>query len=139
MAKRQPPKTPEPENDQRERERRAFVEALASRGMPPDALALILVPPLSVAELTARYGKELEIGAAKGKAQVVDWVWESATKGNAAARMFLAKVLVGLGDTPRDPVPKTRPEEAPEDLPAAGQSDLETSILQFPVGPRSGR
>lgn len=123
----------------REKERRAFVETMAGYGMPLEELGLLLVPPVSKADLEARYAREIEIGKAKGKAKVVDWVWASAEKGNVTARVYLHKLLLPerlpLLPAPEVPNSQEAPAESNKSTSLMPDADATRRILNFP-GPK---
>ena len=103
MARKPKGETPSPPNRAEKNDAAGqslvnFIEVMAGRGMPLDELGLLMVPPLSESEIKERYRDAIAIGRAKTKAQSVTWVWESAEKGNVAARIYLSKVFAGWSE-----------------------------------------
>lgn len=140
---RKPPRPPssKPEasaDDEREKERRAFVETMAGYGMPLPELGLLLVPSLSEDEIKVRYARELETGAAKAKANLVNLIWQTAKK-SATVQIYLSKVMLGWNEKaglPEKPEQPDNTEAKPALTPSA--KEIEAAILSFP-GPQSRR
>ncbi|AZG13840.1 hypothetical protein [Cupriavidus pauculus] len=88
---------------------RKLVKAMASYGVPHEAIATHVVnpqtnKPLSEKTLRLHYRAELDAGSAASKALVAQTVFRHATgkgPGAAAAAIFLAKVRLGWKEPPQ--------------------------------------
>lgn len=95
----------------------------AAAGMPRPEIALLLVPPITVAQLELEYALELEMGPAKANLEVTTGLLALARKGNAGAMIYWTKARMGWKENA--PAPKESPppgeEAAPlERTPTAG-------------------
>lgn len=111
---------------------------MAGYGMPLPELGLLLVPAISEDEIKVRYARELETGAAKAKANLVNLIWQTAKK-SATVQIYLSKVMLGWSEKVGLPEKTEQPDNT-ESKPAAMPTarDIERAILNFPA-PQSRR
>lgn len=115
-----------------EKERRGFIETLAGLRLPPETIGLLLVPPLSAAEIKANYARELEVGPAKVDTKIANGLLAYLEKNDKTVLIFLSKVFLGWhekgSEQSRDPVPE--PEMLPPTRMPSAKS-LSEKILPF--------
>lgn len=102
---------------ERARERTNFVEVAAGAGMPPEEIALLLVPPVTVEQLQAEFSLELEMGPAKVNLEMTTGLLAAARKGNVTAMIYWTKSRMGW--TERAGVPSEKPAASETAPPAA--------------------
>lgn len=110
---------PEQSPEDRERERRNFVEFAASAGIAPEQIALLLVPPIPVGELKERYAMQLEIGPAKTNLKAATALLAGINKGNMAAIIYWTKAKMGWKENAPQPKEPAQPSEASDQLSTA--------------------
>lgn len=136
MAKKERPgSSPAPDAAQRlaqerERERRNFIEISAGSGMPPEEIALLLVPAITVERLKADYAVELEMGPAKANLEVSTGLLAAARKGNVGAMIYWTKARMGWTEKAA-PAKETLPPS--EGTPAQAPMPSAESLTRIPL------
>ncbi|MEA1651822.1 helix-turn-helix domain-containing protein [Nitrospirillum sp. BR 11164] len=79
-------------------DRRAEVADLAGKGVPRGVIARML--GISPRTLRRHFGRELEMGAARAHARIVETLYAKALEGHAPSLIFWCRVRLGWGGKP---------------------------------------